>query len=88
MPEIKVETMSVCEEEGALVELVTVGSGGAEMSCIWREVHRCWCWRLCRIWMVVAARGFPEAEAESMSFVSDEGCEAGFSIRLVAILSG
>lgn len=30
--------------------------------------------------------GFPEAEAESMSLVSDEGCGAGCSMRFVAIL--
>lgn len=53
---------------------------GSESDCgiatgwVSSEVQRCWCWRLCRIWVAVALWGVGGLdEGEEMSDVSAEG---------------
>lgn len=86
MPESRVGAVLSGNEVIGPLRFVCVASDGVEMSWICREVHRCWCWRLCRIWRVVAEKGLPDAEADSMSLLSAEGSGQGCSNLLVVML--
>lgn len=88
MPEIRVGAVSSGEVAIGDLVVVSVASDGAEMSWICSDVQRCWCWRLCRIWRVVAEKGLPDAEADSMSLLSAEGSGQDCSNRLVDMFGG
>lgn len=70
------------------------GASGRERRWIWRDVQRCWCWRLWRTWRVAAERGVVgEMAAEDMSVVSAEGSggvargfEDGGGVSLVILM--
>ena len=57
----------------ACVACVGLVGGGGRL-WIWREVQRCWCWRLCRTWRVAAERGVVgEMTVEEVRVVREDG---------------
>ena len=54
-----------------------------------RRVQRCWCWRLCRIWVVVAERAcdVDVGVCDEMRDVSDEAEGGGDRLTIVEGMS-